>query len=263
MGKLFFAVVLGFGFGVASATAEKIVVAAFEYPPIYQNGPEKGLAGDLVVAAFRAVDIDTEFHFYPVPRMVRSVADGEATCGIGGAVLFEAPDIAPLVTVSSVVHYVSQVFVYDSRKFPKGLSFKALKDVEDYRIGVLFSSGIHKFLEKNGTLRLTTNTAHDRTAKQLELGRVDVWAIVDLTGMMYMAQLFPTEASNFKYTRAFNLGDVSVVFSKKRDPNNAYNTKFKEGLAAIKKNGTYRKIMAHYYGGVGKINREALPDDLK
>ena len=81
--------------------------------------------------------------------------------------------------------------------------------------------------------------------------------------MMYMKQIFPAEAANYKYTKAFNRGDVSVVFSKKADPDNAYNTKFKEGLAKIKKNGTYMKIMAKYYGSAGAINKEALSDDMK
>ncbi|MBK9393368.1 MAG: hypothetical protein IPN40_05530 [Uliginosibacterium sp.] len=38
---------------------------------------------------------------------------------------------------------------------------------------------------------------------------------------------------------------------------------FRSGLDRIKKDGTYMQIMAKYYGGAGRINRDALPDDLK
>ena len=111
-----------------------------------------------------------------------------------------------------------------------------------YNIGVLFGSGIMKFLEETQGLKLFPNTVHDSSAKQLQMGRVDVWAIVDLTGIMYMKKLFPDEADYYKFTKSFNLGDVSVVFSKKMDPDNIYNTKFQEGLATIKKNGILELI---------------------
>lgn len=256
------ALVVGGVAGLAFAN-DKITVAAFEYPPIYQNADAKGLSGDIVAAAFKAVGVDVEFKFFPVARMVETVKSGEVTCGIGGAVLFSAPEVASKVKVSSVVQYVSQTFLYDSKKYPGGLTFAKLSDMSKYRIGVLGNSGIHKFLEKTPELKFDTNTTHDGSAKQLQLQRIDVWAIVDLTGIMYMKKLFPDEAANYKYTKSFNLGDVSVVFSTSKDPNGVFEKKFKEGLAAIKKNGTYMQIMAKYYGSVTAINKDALTEDMR
>jgi ABC-type amino acid transport substrate-binding protein len=264
MYRTFFSILLVFVYAATGLAAnEKIVVMAFEYPPIYQNDKDKGLSGDIVVEAFKAVNIDVEMQFYPVSRMVRNVSSGQAVCGIGGAILFAAPDVAANVTVSSVIQFVSQTFLYDVRKYPAGITFANLADMSRYRIGVLNGSGIMKLLEKTKELKLDTNTTHDGTAKQLQIGRVDVWAIVDLTGIMYMKKLFPEEATNYKFTKSFNLGDVSVVFSRQMDPNNVYNDKFKEGLAAIKKNGTYMQIMARYYGSKTAINMEALTEDMR
>jgi len=254
------------GFALASQALwanEQVIVAAFEYPPIYQNEADKGLAGDLVLEAFKAVNIDAKFQFTPVARMVVTVGNGEALCGIGGAVLFDAPEVKPAVTVGPAVQYVSQVYVYSTKKYPQGLVFARPEDAAPYRIGVLNASGIMKFLEKTPGLKLEAATGHDSTAKQLQMGRVDLWAIVDLTGLMYMKKLFPAESVDYRYTKAFNRGDVSVVFSKKQDPEGAYLKKFQEGLAAIKKNGTYMKVMAKYYGGKESINKEALTDDMK
>jgi len=250
-------------FGSRLWAADAITVGAFEYPPIYQDQADKGLSGDLVAAAFAAVGYDTEFQFFPVTRMVTFVADGSVTCGIGGAVLFEPADIAPRVNVAAIVNYVTQVFLYDARKIPGGLPFKTLDDVSKYRIGVLNGSGIMKVLEKNASLKLEPNTVHDGTAKQLQQGRVDLWAIVDLTGAMYMKRLFPAEAANFEFSKYFNRGDVSLVFSKKADPDGKLAAKFKVGLAAIKGNGTYMRIFAKYYGGRDAINKDALTDDMK
>jgi polar amino acid transport system substrate-binding protein len=250
-------------FAARLSANETIVVAAFEYPPIYQNGKEKGLSGDIVVAAFKAVDIDVDMQFLPVSRMVATVKEGLAVCGIGGSVLFAAPDVAENVTVSSVIQYVSQTFLYNCKEYPAGIAFSSLSDMKNYRIGVLGGSGIMRFLNREKGLNLVANTSHDGTARQLQSGRVDVWAVVDLTGIRSMKRLFPKEASDYRCTKPFNLGDVSVVFSKKLDPNDLYDGYFKKGLATIKKNGTYLRLMAQYYGGEAAINRDALVPDMR
>lgn len=246
----------------ASGALERITIAAFEYPPIYQNAESKGLSGEIVIEAFKAAGIEAELRFYPVARMILNVADGKEVCGIGGSVLFEAPEIASEVRVSEVVQYVSQGFLYDSRKYPLGFRFESLEDLKAYRIGVLYSSGIMKFLEKE-KLRLEPSTSHKSAALQLHTGKVDLWAIVDLTGLMYVRELFPKDAHFYKNTRPFNRGDVSLVCSKRRDPQQRYGEKFKKGLATIKRNGTYLRIMAKYYGSLASINKEAMTDDMR
>jgi len=235
---------------------------AFDYPPIYQNDVDKGLSCDLVIEAFKAVNIDVDLQFFPVKRMIENISEGKTVCCLGGRVLFAAPEVAKNVTVSEPIQYVYQTFLYSKKKYPAGINFSNLDDMKNYSIGVLDGSGIMNFLKNKG-LNLITNVTHDGTAKQLQSGRVDMWAIVDLTGMMFMKKLFPGEYTDYKYTKAFNLGDVSVVFSKKMDPDSTYNDKFKEGLNIIKKNGTYLKIMAKYYGGESAINREALTADMR
>lgn len=247
----------------AMSADETIVVAAFEYPPIYQNAQDKGLSGDMVAAAFKAVNVDVEMQFFPVARVPLTVAKGKAVCGIGGIVLFDTPETRSDVTNGGIIQYVSQTFLYNSKQYPNGIVYNSLDEMAKYKIGVLMNSGIQRFLEKNSSLEFIANTIHDGSAKQLESKRIDVWAIVDLTGMMYMKQLFPDKADDYKYTKSFTKGDVSIFFSNKADPDKVYMTKFKEGLAIIKKDGTYMQIMAKYYGGKDLINKDALTDDMK
>lgn len=249
--------------GASLAARERIAVAAFEYPPIYQNETQKGLSGDIVVAAFDAVGVDTDLRFLPVARMVKAVSDGETVCGIGGRILFAGADVHPNVRESAIIQYVAQVFMFDARKYPKGVPFSKLSDMGRYRIGVLNGSGIMKFLGHEPSLTLVTNTIHEGSAKQLAAGRIDVWAIVDLTGIMYAKRLFPEDAAHYAYSEPFNLGDVSVVFSKKADPDGRLERLFKQGLEAIKKNGVYMQIMARYYGSARAVNRYALTPDMR
>ena len=110
---------------------------------------------------------------------------------------------------------------------------------------------------------MAPNTVHEGSAKQLYQGRIDLWAVVDLTGHLYLSRLFAAEADRFERTASFNRGDVSLICSRKRDPDGIYAQKFAEGLARIKKNGTYMQIMAKYYGGARRINPESLTDDMR
>jgi ABC-type amino acid transport substrate-binding protein len=246
--------------GVAFAQAQ-VVIGAFEFPPIYQNAAHKGLSGDLALAALKAAGREAQLRFYPAARMVKAVADGEVACALGGRVLFEAPEIADRVRVSTVIQYVSQVFFFDIRRHPDGVKYSATNDLAGYRIGVLESSGIMRILSNQGPLRLAPATSHEGLARQLALGRIDLWATVDLTGLAQLRALFPDESRYYRYTRPFNLGDVSFVCSKKRDPDNALGRLFEKGMKKIVEDGTYLEIMARYYGEPAAINRDSLNDE--
>ena len=200
--KVLFTLLLLLNAGTLVAANEKIIVAAFEYPPIYQNNEkDKGVSGDIVVEAFKAVNVDAVLEFFPAPRMVRIVDSGHTVCGIGGAILFSAPDVAANTRVSSKIQYVLQTFLYDSRRYPKGIKYERLEDMYKYKIGVLNGSGIMRLLKQVPNLNIVVNTKHKNTAKQLYIGRVDVWAIVDLTGLYFMRQLYPAEVKFYKTTK--------------------------------------------------------------
>jgi ABC-type amino acid transport substrate-binding protein len=253
----------GISISYCKSFPDSITIAAFEYPQIYQQTSDRGIALDIVYEAFLSADIKAGFEFFPVARMVKNVADGQVVCGIGGTVLFEKPEVTSEIYILDTIQYVLQVFLYDSRKYPKEITFTTLGDMKNYRIGVLFSSGINKYLEKEPTLLLEPNTSHEGSVKQLGLGRIDVWAIVDLTGMWYIQKNYPGEVVFFKYSKPFMRGDICAAFSKKLDHDSLYAKALKKGLAIIKMNGTYTKIMAKYYGGEVKINQYALTDDLR
>jgi len=257
---VFFLLVLNFS--ILSAR-ETIKVVSFEYPPIYQNLESKGLSCEIVIEAFRAVDIDIDLQFLPVIRMIAAVKNGEAVCGIGGKILFPDSEKDTNVSTSTVVQYVVQTFVYDTRKYPEGIQYQRLQDLSAYKIGALNGSGIMRFIENVPGIQLVLNTIHEGSAKQLYSGRIDLWAIVDLTGLLYLQNLYPKEYMNYNFTKPYNLGDVSVVFSKKMDPYNIYTEKFNKGLSIIKKSGKYMEIMAKYYGGMENINKATLTDDFK
>jgi len=248
----------------SAAWAETIEIQAFEYPPYYVNAEiDGGLSCEIVMEAFRAAGIDSNIEFFPVRRMIERATSESIVCSIGGEILFEELVRRDAVTLSKPIQYVVQSFMYDTRRFPRGIDYANLRDMSAYRIGVLDGSGIMRFLQGTPGLRLITNTIHDGLAKQLESGRFDTWAVTDLTGMMYIKKYFPDEAKYYAFTKAYNLGDISVAFNRENGKADYYQRKFTEGLEAIKKNGTYMGLMAKYYGSVEAINPAALADDMR
>ncbi|SDH65652.1 substrate-binding periplasmic protein [Propionivibrio dicarboxylicus] len=245
--------------------ADRVELGAFEYPPIYQDtsGPDKGLAIDLALAAFQAANVEVDLRFYPVARMIHYLETGAVTCAIGGQVLYEDPAVAANVRVGSVILYVLQTFFYDRRRFSDGFADISPDRLRGVSIGALNSSGIMRTLQRMPGLKLIPNTSHEGSARQLAAGRIDLWAIVDLTGQHFLTTLFPEEVGAYARTAPFNRGDVSLTCSRTRDADGFYAGKFAEGLALIKKNGSFRRIMAKYYGGAQRIPSEALPADMR
>lgn len=242
---------------------ESVVVGAFEYPPVYQDAPNPGLACEIVLAAFDAADVDARLEFLPVLRMIQSLAKGNVPCAIGGEVLFREDHVRPAVSLSAPFMFVLQTFIFDSSRFPDGVAYSSLEDLRHLRIGVLNGSGVMRYLSEPAVLSLDKNVSHEGSAKQLRSGRIDLWGIVDLTGMLFLQTLFPDEASRFSAAKPFNRGDISLAVSNLADPDAHLLRAFETGLAAIKANGKYLDIMAKYYGSPSKINPEALSDDVK
>ena len=250
--------------GGLRAQTGSLTIGAFEYPPIYQNQADKGLSGEIALAAFKAANVDAVLRFYPVARMIHSVKTGDVPCAIGGAILFENELKARQAVQGEILQYVAQTFFYDTRRFPAGIQFSTLEEIDRTLIvGVLYSSGIMKLLEKIPALNLTHNTSHDGLARQLVARRIDLWAAVDLTGYMHLKTLYPKEAPYFAITRSYHHGDVSLICGTKNNEHAKILSQFAEGLGKIKKNGEYMNIMAKYYGGIDRINRESLPKDLR
>ena len=247
----------------AAPGRESVVVGAFEYPPIYQDSPDPGLACEIVLAAFDAAGMDARLEFLPVLRMIQTLAKGNLPCAIGGEVLFREDHVRTAVSLSAPFMFVLQTFIFDSARFPDGIPYSSLADLRHLRIGVLNGSGVMRYLSEPAVLSLDKNVSHEGSAKQLLSGRIDLWGIVDLTGFLFLRNLFPDDASRFSAAKPFNRGDISLAVSNLADPDARLLRAFETGLAAIKANGKYLEIMAKYYGSPSKINPEALSDDIK
>ena len=65
---------------------------------------------------------------------------------------------------------------------------------------------------------------------------------------MYMEEALSHRGILYQTSRHYERVDVSVVFSRERDPYEIFEGAFLAGLKKIKENGTYLAIFRKYYG---------------
>lgn len=233
--------------GAIVAAQGAMVVTTIEYPPFYQNATDRqGIACDILREALKTESMAVEFVFMPPMRMLSAINQTITLSGSGKTLLLKHYDIA----VSDSLYDVRLVCIYDTRTYPDGVRFETLTDLSGFAIGVLEKSVTEAHLGSFPGLNIVSNASNTGLAKQLATGRIDLWATVDIAGFMTLAELFPTEYRYYASTNAFQRTEINVIMPLWLEAENRYIHLINQGLATIKKNGTYRKIIEGYPGAV-------------
>jgi polar amino acid transport system substrate-binding protein len=232
-------------FASMAAAQNTLRVMTIEYPPFYQDiEGRQGIACDILREALKAENIQVEYVFMPPMRMLRGIGETVTLSGSGGILREKYGDLA----ISESLLEVRQVFLYDGRKHADGVDFETVSALTGYLIGVLEKSGTEEYLRSFAGLRLVPNSGNEGLARQLEGGRIDLWATVDIAGYMTLSDLFPAERAFFKATKAFQESGINVIIPLKVESETHYGKLINAGLDTIRKNGTYRKILEGYLG---------------
>jgi len=238
----------------ASARAEQITLTPFDYPPFMDESlPEKGLFCELVAAAYQSVGYTVSFKFYPGKRSTQYVLDGYVLAHLGSERNFSEEELKN--DVQSVrVFYFRAVGFYLKDRF-KSISFKTLKDLQGYRLGVIRGASLSLFFKKYPELNLKVEelTTMEQMFKQVYHNRSDIGFTVELSGRMFFAKHYPNEQDRWVITEDAVQGIFGdVVFSKKYPNSEKYLNALKDGIQRIRDNGTYLRILEKYYG-TGKV----------
>lgn len=236
------------------AHAEQVTLTAFDYPPYMDDSlPEKGLFCELVSEAYHAVGYDVSFEFYPLKRSTQYVIDGKALAQLGTEWNF--PDEARKNDVQSVpLFYYRVVGFYLKDRF-KTMSFKTLKELQGYRLGVIRGSSDAAILLGHPDLNLNIEevTLMEQMFKKVYADRNDIGFAVELSGLTFIATHYPNEQDRWVMTEDAIQGILAdVVFSKKYPDVERYLNAFKDGIQRIRDNGTYLRVFEKYYG-TGKV----------
>ena len=234
----------------APARAEQLTLTAFHYPPYMDESlPEKGMFCELVAAAYQSVGYTVSFIFYPGKRSTKYVTDGDVLAHLGSEMNFS--EEARKNDVQSVrVFYFRAVGFYLKDRF-KSISFKTLKDLQGYRLGVIRGASLSLLFKKYPELNLSVEevATMEQMFKKVYYDRSDIGFTVELSGRMFFAKYYPDEQDRWVITEDAVQGIFGdVVFSKKYPDSEKYLNAFKEGIQRIRDNGTYLRILEKYYG---------------
>lgn len=226
--------------GADVSSAETITLGAENDWVPYANQDGAGMSNEMVRAAYKAVGIDVAFEVGPYNRLLKSVRDG----GLLGA--FNVPrersneDVylfgkKPLFTALSAY--------YHNRDNPLRATRKE-ELVNGEKVGVVFDYGYGDFFTNNDRIAKIEVRSDLLNLRKLAKGRLDATILYDKTAR----KLIEENGLGDKIAKAFDSesADIYVAFSKVFPKAQYYADKLDEGLAVIKANGVYQKILDAY-----------------
>jgi ABC-type amino acid transport substrate-binding protein len=202
-----------------------------------------------VSVAYQSVGYKVAFEFYPLKRSTQYVIDGKALAQLGTEWNF--PEEARKNDVQSVPLFYYRVVGFHRKDRFKAISFKTLKDLKGYSLGVIGGSSDAAILMGYPGLSLNVEdvTTMEQMFNKVYAGRNDIGFAVELSGLTFIANHYPNEQDRWVMTEDAIQGILAdVVFSKKYPNAEKYLHAFKDGIQRIRNNGTYLRIFEKYYG---------------
>jgi polar amino acid transport system substrate-binding protein len=226
--------------GAAVSSAETITLGAENDWVPYANQDGSGMSNEIVRAAYKAVGIEVSFQVGPYNRLLKSVRDG----GLLGA--FNVPKERSnegLYIFGKTPLFTALSAYYHNRDNP--LSATRKEDlVNGEKVGVVFDYGYGDFFTNNDRIAKIEVRSDLLNLKKLAKGRLDATILYDKTAR----KLIEENGLGDKIAKAFDSesADIYVAFSKVFPKAQYYADKLDKGLAIIKANGDYQKILDAY-----------------
>ncbi len=209
----------------------------------YSRADGTGLANDIVVAAFKSVGIDVKFKVMPYNRILKLVEWGDL---LGG---FNVPldeESKKKYILGNTPLYDAVSAYYQSKKRPlKAKNRDGLVNKE--RIGVVLGYGYgDHFLKavERGDIIKDTSRSEKINLKKLAAGRIDATIIYDKTASVLLKELGLEDRIEMAFQNETT--PIFLAFSRKNPKGQYYADQLDKGLARIKKDGTYQRIMDAY-----------------
>ncbi|WP_320175067.1 transporter substrate-binding domain-containing protein [Maridesulfovibrio sp.] len=259
---------LAFGMGMLfcvilpAFASETVNVATVLYPPLVfeEAEPEfgKGMLRDIVTDAFAVEDISAQYDLLPMSRNVWSIVKRVQDCCLGSMEWFKRRGMEDKVEAVDIIQ-LNFVGFYQAKRFPEGVVFNRLEDLNRYSFGNVRGSSSQRVLDDAG---LQTDLASDIRINFLKLnaGRFDFAVAFRVTGEYLIWELFPEKAPEFSFTsKPIQQMKLSVIFQKRNRP---LKERFIKGLGKIARDGTYYSILKRYHMN-GVVPEDVIPENLK
>ena len=238
-GRIASLVCVAFLIGATPVSAEVIKVVTFVYPPLtFENGT--GLSTRLVEAAFAAKGKTVQFIYTPVRRAIEVSALGD---GFYLGAPFEeqsgaAMAIAPLFELQTTLLYLPKRYFFSKYQEPR----KALKGRS---IGLLGGYENNPLVSAYG-LRVETPSDNTAALNMLANRRFDFLPCIkniECPIIVKKAKGLGIEVAEVPFNIAPKVS-VGLIYRADNVPLSQQGGDFLKGLAAIKKDGTFNRVIS-------------------
>ncbi|TMP45273.1 hypothetical protein CWB96_04785 [Pseudoalteromonas citrea] len=230
-----------FGLQESAAQPIKTVVGGHNPWPPYILEDGSGLVKDVVTAAFAAQDIHFEMRVAPFSRMMRLLEQGAVdvvpalwwTAKRSNTLLFTEPYFNNEMVV---VHHVDDA-----------LSFSGARSLRFLSMSVIRGYGYYDFLSSIEGLELIPLSSLQACLELVEKRRVDV-AVADLWAAKYHLKTLPNLKKLAVLKPALISWPLHMGALKTHPQGNEIIQQFNLGLAKIKRNGLYERLITTHFG---------------
>ena len=235
--------ILGMPARAANPDPMTIRIAIGEWPPYLSeqlNG--NGIAGKLITEAFAAAGVKVTYAFYPWNRSLELTRRGgiEAT-----ATWFESADRRadfhlsdPLIDSKFLLYFLND----------KPVNWASIDDLHGLKIGATtgyFYGEAMANAEKSGAITVIRASSDETSLKNLLLGRLDAFPLEqNVATYMFANDLPAPDAARIGHNAvAVHSRPQYLLVSRKVPNGEALIRLFNQGLATIRGNGTYERIV--------------------
>ncbi len=225
--------------------AQKIPIATGEWAPYTgEKLAGQGLATEIVAAAAKAAGLSMDFVFYG-DAWLR--CENETKNGVVFATFPYSRTEERLKTFAfsdAIVSGRSRIFFVEGKA--KDIAWMTMKDFSAYTFIGMQSYDYVGMFKENG-IKMEAATTPELAFKMLQAGRGEYIIEDELVANAVIKTIFGMAAAKVKMNKKSWKEDPYYLMVSKAYPNSAeILVKFNAGLAAIKKSGTYKAILAKY-----------------
>lgn len=208
-------------------------IGSFPIPLMVEN-PETGVFIDLVKELAKRSDVKLEIIVEPTKRTISNFNKGSL------AGFFPALDVSvPKKVEASSEIYIKKdfAFVLKSKPVPK-----SIEDLEGKSIGLTSGYPYVNKITENPKITVDYASTDENNVKKLLVGRFDVFIVEEKSGLKALEK--ENALDQITYDPKSPLSEQKVYFAFQPDAEGReLAKKFSEALDAIKKDGTFSKIM--------------------
>jgi len=242
MKKIVFFLIVALFYSMPCVAGKRFTFLTVDFPPYYgQDLPEYGWVSEVAKAALEIQGYEVEIRFVPWVKALEDTQAGYYDALLGAYYTAERAEkyyfTAP----------IAQVRTGFFKRTDKKVSFKQLKELKDYKIGVVEGYATSKQFDTADYLNKVAVTDLDVGLKMLYEGSLELMADSEVVGNYRLKHFLEKKESGISSKIEFlkpvlAMNKIYVAISKKAP--NAYRKliDFNQGLRKIYLNGTFRKI---------------------